>query len=234
MNVKIDRYRSKFNHHKAASYIKEVVQNKYADIWRDRHPNAREYTWFRHTKRRDNRACARLDFFLVNDHLRSRVDNIKHTPEILSDHSQVEINIYSNLPAKGKGFWKMNTKYLDNPEYIVGITQILEKARKKYRPCNRALKWEMIKTEIITFTILYSVNVNRMRKEKYEQLVCTLDYLQKQFAETENSIFYDEMQQVQGELECVLQEKHNKYVFHSKARYHNEGERNTKYFFWIS
>ena len=144
MNPEIDRKGSLFNHHRAAAFLNDICQEHYTDIWRECYPESRTYSW--QAGRGKKYKAARLDFFLVNHMLRTRIANVYYKPGILTDHSQIII----------EGLWKLNSVHLSNSDYQTGIAYVVEKANIKYKECTDDTKWEMIKTEIISFSQMYA------------------------------------------------------------------------------
>ena len=85
------------------------------DIWRDFHPNLKQYT--RHQK--SPKVLSRLDFILVSDNLINNCISSKIITGIQSDHSVVSLQFKDGLLSKGKGFWKLNCHFLHHdPDFI--------------------------------------------------------------------------------------------------------------------
>ena len=231
MNVDLDRLESKHNNKKVHDVLMEFIAAGYCDYWRACNPEKHQYTWFRGKSKVQKRQCARLEFFLVNDLLCSRVDSVLHKPGILSDHSMVQLELRSNLPSRGRGLWKMNTLFFVQLDFQEAMSVCLKKAIRKYDDCNPSLRWELIKTQVISLCQAYSWLKTGTDKTKTERLQNTIEYLEGQLNITQRQIFADELEAVKGQLETFIEARNLKYAFHSKAKYYSEGERNTKYFF---
>ena len=61
------------------------------------------------------------------------------------DHSFVEIEFDFIQITRGKGFWKLNTSFLEEIEYVENVNKIIEMADFRYVELSPTLKWEMIK-----------------------------------------------------------------------------------------
>ena len=82
LNEKIDHHDSSYNNKQAAMYVNKFIEeNDFCDIWRDRYPNERKYSWFRN----ERKSAARIDLLLVNVGMSDRIDNIEY---ILMDVEQ--------------------------------------------------------------------------------------------------------------------------------------------------
>ena len=88
---------------------------------RVKNPSLKQFSWF-HGKKQ----AAGIDYFLINDELATSVSMVKYKPGILSDHSQMMLQICTDLPKREKGLWKMNTLHLKNQDYKEGMTETIE------------------------------------------------------------------------------------------------------------
>ena len=117
---------------------------------------ASRYTW-----RRTNptKVSSRLDYWLSSDHLFDYVENCDIIPCVKSDHSAItlQLNSYKNN-TRGRGYWKLNTSYLDEEPYILGIQNLKTTCAEEYQNItDDRLKWELIKykiTEIIPLVMV--------------------------------------------------------------------------------
>ena len=138
---------------------------------------------------------------MISEKLNTRLHTIEYNPGLLSDHLQVKISIVTQLPSRGKGFWKQNMLHIPNKMHIEGIEQIMSNADDKYVNLTPDLRWEMLKNDIVNFSTSYSIAKSKRKKEKLENLEHTLNYLYSQFGKTQNEIFYQEAKEVEYQLE---------------------------------
>ena len=86
----------------ALKELKSVMINyNLVDIWRDRNPNLRQFTW-----RRSNPIKLRcLDFFLISDDMQYDVKNCKQLTAVQSNHSPIiiRVSLYIRSTASRKG-----------------------------------------------------------------------------------------------------------------------------------
>ena len=61
-----------------------------------------------------------------------------------------------------------------------------------------------------------------------------MEFLQRRYSCTGQEIYLNELHLVKSQYEIVLEENLQRLIFHSKAKYQGEGERNTKYFFSLA
>ena len=84
LNDKVDRTdSSREKNVKSAEIINEYSENTLmTDIWRDRNPDSRIYTYTRNETRIANYTGSRLDYFLVDTAISSWINSIKIFPKI--------------------------------------------------------------------------------------------------------------------------------------------------------
>ena len=191
LNARLDRYQSTYNNNKSAKQVHTFLDTGFTDIFREKHPESKEFTWYR--GKGCQRVAARLDMFIINDELRTRINGIYHRPGILGDPSQVVLEVRANLPLHGRGFWKMNAKQLYGKKHQEGLASVLTKAKAKHKKANSAIKWEMIKTEVTSYCQLFSWELAKCNKERYARLDETLKYLKKMLDVTGKDIFEVEL-----------------------------------------
>ena len=84
------------------------------DCFRCLYPNVKKYTW----RRKSPIKQARLDYFLISNHMLDIVTGSSILPSYRSDHSPIELSFKLNTFKKGNGVWKFNTSLLKNMSYI--------------------------------------------------------------------------------------------------------------------
>ena len=92
INESIDKRNGRVNTHKLCRQaINNIIDtNNLIDIWRDMHPNLKQFTWHLHHK---PPVFCRLDYFLISDNLLNSITSSKHNIGFKSDHSLVSVNI---------------------------------------------------------------------------------------------------------------------------------------------
>ena len=83
--------------------------------------------------------------------------NVTHTDisaGFETDHSMVTIEVALHTNPRGPGFWKLNTSFLLETEYINQIKTTIEDVKDEYqndKSVNASLLWEMIKLKTFFF-----------------------------------------------------------------------------------
>ena len=170
----------------------------------------------------------RLDYWLISDSLFDKVVNLNIKPSIWSDHSAITVQ-FENIPCahKGPNFWKLNSNLLKENDYTQTMRNKLKLWCEEYNIEDKRLKWEIIKFEIRKFTIEYSKRRRCEANERQKRLERQLCELERNLT-TENRV--SKYSEVKQELKQIDDEKINGHIIRSKVRWHEEGERSTKYF----
>ena len=94
---------------------------------------------------------------------------------------------------------------------------------------NNQIKWELIKFEIRSFTIKYSIKVAREKRtvlELNEKITKNFETMPR----NEHSISEEEYERAKQEIEKIHSEKTRGYILRSKCQIYEEGEKSTKFF----
>ena len=220
----------KGNHHpKATAMLLQLIeQYDLVDIWRVRHPSTFMHTWMR----KSPLLYKRLDYLLVSAADKPVIINTGIDPAVLSDHSipWIEYQTDSDL-QRGKGYWKLNTSFLEDTDYCNQTIKIIEQATKEYQ--DPILRLEMIKINARGFTIQYATRKKKSRENKVAALERKLkDIVDEQ---CKSNLFNMQLQNRQvylitKDLEDLLAERTKGAMLQSQSTWFDHGEKQTSYF----
>ena len=201
------------------------------DAWRSLNKDKQCFTW----RTKSFRIQCRLDFFLVSQELiqSTKKCEIVYAPE--SDHSAVSLVLQSNHlnQKRGPGFWKFNTTLLKDEAYVTALKINIPIFKDKYNETHDlGLKWDLIKMEIRGFTIMYSKRKAKKFRDEEKLLHQKVNDLQVRANNNpHNRNIRLELQRATARLKKIMLTKTKGAILRSKVRWHEEGERNTKYFY---
>ena len=110
-------------HFKSLEEIEMLKENMdLTDIWRDLHPNEQRFTW----RRNKPEIHCRLDFFLISSSLSTDALEANILPGFKTDHSLISLSLSTNTNPRGPGFWKLNSHFLKDLEYINLIKETIK------------------------------------------------------------------------------------------------------------
>ena len=139
------------------------------DIWRKRTPCKTKYT-YRNSIAKPT-VQSRLDLWLVSHNIANSVTDCKIIPSIAPDHSAVAITVESTIHTeRGPGLWNFNSEVLKECFIRDMRIQIAEAESRFSYVCDPRTKWELVKCEIRSFAINYSIKRSKQREDKEREL----------------------------------------------------------------
>ena len=228
MSKDLDKLDSMAHSNDNPLYRKEIIEmlDTYdmVDIWRVLNPDSRRYTW--HSRG----LSSRLDYWFVSDHLLNVTSKVEILPGVFSDHSMLMIEISVKDLERGRGFWKFNSMLLHDVDYVLHIKNLIKLYDEKYNYLeDKGLKWELIKSEIRSFTVPYCVKMKKLRIAYKMELEHKLHNLLPKL-DSNNEDAREEFYSTKNELEQIEQKESIGVIIRSKARWVEDGEKNTKFF----
>ena len=232
LDVSIDRTTgSESNNEKAADIVKEYMEEtQLCDIWRSRNENVKTYTYMRKTAgRKKSFLGSRLDLVLVEIGIASWILDTKIHAKYKTDHCAVSIDLTTGSKRKVKSHWKLNNRVVYEKDYVERINNKITETLDCLSQGNPQDVWEATKISVIAESQEYCRERAQNRVMIISQLEEQVEKYQTQFplAEQDTNI-YDRTVQ---DLETFKDEHIQGVIFRSQAKWYNEGEKNTKYFY---
>jgi len=199
------------------------------DIWRIKNPDTRSYTW---SQKSPNVFC-RLDYWLISNNLQDFVKSTDIIPAIKTDHAAIDL-VFTDIDTelKGPGFWKMNCSLLEDENYINDLKQKVPEWKaegEKVLPDKRSV-WDWIKYNIRAHAIFHSKNKAKERNERERQLQNNYEEATKIFESDQSELNAIRLNEIKEKLELFYEEKAKGIIIRARARWHEHGERSSKYF----
>ena len=148
------------------------------DIWRVLNQEEERCTW----RRKKPDIQCRLDFFLTSQSLISKINTSDIVPGYKTDHSMITMAIVTNSNPRGPGFWKLNTSFLSEDNYVTKIKNTIQETKNEYAnnsSVSPALLWEMIKLKIRETSLNYAKQRKKERADQTEELEKTITTLER-------------------------------------------------------
>ena len=195
------------------------------DVWRVFNPDTKRFTW----RRTKPEIHSRLDFFLVSASLTPTIRNADILPGYKTDHSLITIHLANNNNPRGPGFWKLNTSFLLDDEYVDLVKKTIDNVANEYRnnvEVDAVLLWDTMKMQIRSSSLKYAKEKKAKIKSKEKTLESDISSLRKQLEEGNLS------DTAKSDIKTLQFEKISQYhtrgaILRSKARWYNEGEKNS-------
>ena len=209
--------------------IKSIMdKNELLDIWRVHHEQIKQYTWkSNHTPP----IKCRLDYFLTSVSLLNVIENSEIITGIRSDHEPVTLTLCLNKEKRGPGYFKINNSILLDNEYQEKIKSSIEDIVEFNSGSDPCILWELIKGTIRNETIRFSSKKAKKQKTQELKLQAELKILNERLCQDKDNV---ELQEIikgkKNELETIYNIKVQGLILRSKARWVENGEKNSKYF----
>ena len=124
-------------------------------------------------------------------------------------------------------------------EYLNLIKATIYHTKSEYQSdnsVNPALLWDMIKMKVREKSIAYAAAKNYKTKSREDILYKEISGLEKELDEntalsdTQKSLLQSKLDNLRSEMEVIIEYRTRGAILRSRTRWHNEGEKNTKYF----
>ena len=153
------------------------------DAWRVLNPDSSRFIW-----RQKKPEYCRLDFFLINQCTFCNIINAEILAGYKTDHSiiNLQISLYSN--TRGQGFWKLNTFFLSETEYVNQIKSTMAQTIDEYSQDNtvdRGLSWEMVKMKVREVSVKYGTTKKRDLRKEQEEIEISITTLEEQLTHSD-------------------------------------------------
>ncbi len=172
-----------------------------------------------------------LRFFLITYNLVARVEAVNIHASFRSDHSLISLKIKRLAEKRGPGLWKFNSSFLSNPQYVNQIKQCINSTAQENDNLNPTLLWEMIKFNVRSTSVRFAIENKKKEKLQEKSLNLDISKLEEEYDKSPTDEIFNQLSVKKQELEQLIAIKTKGAIIRSKARWVEEGEKNTKYFF---
>ena len=226
---------NQITHFKSLEEIEKFKENmNLTDIWRDLHPDTLRFTW----RRNKPEIHCRLDFFLISSSLSTDALEADILPGFKTDHSLITLSLGTKTNPRGPGFWKLNSHFLKDLEYINLIKETINKVSNDYKEdesVDAILLWDVLKMQIRASSIKYAKQQKAKQKRTEKTLETEILMLERKLedniSETEKREIRTKLEIKKQSLEQWITYKTQGSIIRSRTRWYNEGKKNSKYFF---
>ena len=230
LDVERDRQNTYCNNNKAKETIENMMDHFFLkDIWRIQNEDKKEFSWIK--KGSYPSKASRIDFALVSGGLDQSIETTQYISSIMTDHRAIYLVIQLHCAERGRGYWKLNTSLLQKQEYIEYMNLELQTTINSSTGKTPQQKWELLKKRIKEKTIDFSKTHVAEEKLVIAQLSEKLNEYEERLPLTKEEDQLMEMTRM--ELEEKSLERAKGVMFRSKAKWYEEGEKNTKYFYQL-
>nr|CAB3264534.1 pol-like protein [Phallusia mammillata] len=200
------------------------------DVFRRLHPAAKKYS-----RLQLNPFCAtRIDFFLTSNLIFNKVTSSDISVGIKSDHKIISLGLKFSQSPRGSGYWKLNTNLLSDNNYISKIQNTIRDFKINNASCgvNPHVRWDALKAVIRGETIQYSAIIKRRNSARQRSLERNIENAERELTSTHqpNPDLAEKLDDFKTKLDKFSEIQTKGAMIRSRARWVENGERNSKYF----
>ncbi len=206
-----------------------IKLNKLVDTWRLMNKNTLEYTYIDPSKKGSG---SRIDYILMSDKLSNAVTSSHITTAPVPDHKAVITCLTCNSKPRGRGYWKLNNKLLDDTSYIENIKDIFAGTLKEYEDiaCKRDI-WDLCKIRFKEYSIKYAIQKCKLLKDQMKSLEKSINDLDRLLIhDSQNDELRQARQTQKSEYDNLCATKAKGAQIRARARWVEDGERSTSFF----
>ena len=176
------------------------------DSYRYKYPNRKKYSY----TSKDMSKASRIDYILTSDTLciKMKKTYMKNVPKI-PDHKAIILEFNVNK-IHGKGYFKLNTKWLSNRMYQAGIRNTIQSCIEEFSNLvDKRQLWDICKLKIKEFSIKFAIEYNKHQNINIKRLRSDIEYIEgmvtisriteedKELQEREDQIYIDKVKGAQ-------------------------------------
>ena len=196
------------------------------DVWRARHPDAKEFTW----TRPNGKQGSRIDMVWLPERYLGLVTSVEILPFFRSDHSYVYLVI--DLPfgvERGKGLWKFNSAHLRDEAFCAKIEGFwLQWRQEQGRFTALSSWWDAGKTRLRQLIRQHSRVTAREERRTIDELNANLKVIQGRINGGEE--LSGPLARAKADLESTLQSVAKGAQVRARLQWAEEGETSSAYF----
>ena len=230
LNPALDKHGGVMIPRRAAIDSIETLQSELdlVDIWRIKNPQTRSYTW----SQKSPTVLCRLDFWLISNNLCDFINATEIQPAIRTDHAAITLALGDIGEIKGPGIWKMNVSLLEDENYLEQLRINIPKWKQEGEIdlSDKRCVWDWIKYNIRLHAISYSKEKAKLKYKKEQRIQQELKDANRLFENDPSASNRLRLDEIKEKLELLYEEKVKGIVIRARARWHEYGERSTKYF----
>ena len=228
LDVELDRENTYNNNNRAMEEVRNICDEFFLkDIWRVQNDQKKEFSWSK--KGSFPRKASRIDFALVSGGLDQKIEMVQYISSVFTDHRAVYMVVNFDPFQRGVGYWKLNTSLLQRKDYLDLVNSTIEEYQHNTSHVEATQRWQDLKTKLVYVTKQYS----RQKVAEDKLIIAQLSEKVNEYEErlplnrSEDKL----LEETRAELEDKTLERIQGVIFRSKAKWYEEGEKNTKYFY---
>ncbi len=221
----LDRSPSSYTSHHFNNIIQDFCHlNSLSDIWRVKHPNASQFSWVKP----NGSSKSRIDFWLIAEEYSELATNVSISAAPLTDHCLISLTLTPVIKhAIRKDYWKFNAELLKDKVYCSQIRNLVSEIKNDFSLRSSGIKWEYFKFKTREISIRAAKQKSRDLMQREMKLIQEINACCNTQEITQD---VEKLLSLQAKLDSMYRMKAQGAFVRSRAKWMEEGEKNTAYF----
>ena len=226
----VDRWPPKTKTNSLSNITLFMQKFQLVDMWREKNPNTKSYTWANKT----GTCKSRIDYWLISSSLDENNISVNILTTPLTDHKTInlQINFNSDASTHWNTYWKLNNSVLKH-KVVTEKIHLLIKCYWQRALNDRCFQknWELLKFEIAKYLRKYGSSLAKLRNEEETKVITKIASLTQCMPDDLTEDDKQELTEQQLKLDEIYRLKAEGAYVRSRKQWLEEGEQNTAYFF---
>lgn len=224
-DVLLDRSSSKISSLSKSAKILDFYKTQIGivDPWRHVNPNTKIFSFFSHP----HRTYTRIDFFLTDVRLLSKIKACKYHTIAISDHAPVSLVVVFDTQPHFLKLWRFNSSLLIKEEYTQFLrSQILLFFELNDSPeVSRGILWETSKAYMRGQLISFVSNLKKRELSHTNDLLCRIKDIDDRYALNPDPSLYTDRVKLQASLNLTTTNAAMVQLLKTKQRFFESGDK---------
>lgn len=174
-----------------------------------------------------NGQCSRLDYWLISNFLANKVSKCEISASPLTDHCVISLSFsLCNFNPNLTPIWKFNNNLLENTDFCRKIKKLIKETLAL--DMSSLIRWVWFKFSVKQVAINSSQYCSRLKKQKQQELISEMNRL---CCKAELSLDdHIKLNSIQTQLDNMYMEKAKGAFIRSRARWIEQGKKNSYFF----
>ena len=194
-----------------------------SDPWRSRFPSTKTYSFFSHR----HHTYSRIDFFLLDNRLLSKVISCEYHSMVISDHAPTSVVISLPRSYTPSRQWRFNSQMLSDDAFKEFLTTNIGVFFdiNKTPDVSQAILWDSFKGYLRGQTISYISHARKLETAKLAKISEEILQLDEKYATAPTPALYNKRLHLQAELNLLTTKKTELLMLKSRQRFFETGDR---------
>uniref|UniRef100_A0A669DA51 Reverse transcriptase domain-containing protein n=1 Tax=Oreochromis niloticus TaxID=8128 RepID=A0A669DA51_ORENI len=206
-----------------------ILDINLVEVWREQNPDKIEFSC--HSSIHKSRS--HIDYILVSRELLSRVKQCQYDSIVISDHAAISLSIHLGKFIHNPPNWRLQTKWLQNPEFVKFIEEKIE----IYFELNTdqtcaSVRWEGFKAYIRGEILSFTSTKNKQQRKRMETLDRQIKSLELDLNVSDDSTKQSELLRLRTEYNKLSSDAAAKSLMWLRQSYYDQGEKAGRLLAW--